>query len=223
VLLDIVEINPGYLSVLSAYPESASLQSDPKVRIHIDDGRRWLRRHPERRFDAIIMNTTFHWRANATTILSEDFLRLAKQSLNDGGFIYLNPTGSEDVIRTAAEVFLYVTIVGNVVAASDAPLGPSSQQLRDRLQLFNVTRPAFPDTTVGRKRLSDFAELDLRDQGDILRTRNDLHVVTDDNLWTEFKGRKQVGALHDYVAKVLTGAESTPQRSWSSLRERISW
>jgi spermidine synthase len=222
-MLDIVEINPGYLTVLSDYPESASLTTDPKVRIHIDDGRRWLRRHPDRKFDAIIMNTTFHWRANATTILSKDFLLLAKQSLNDEGFIYLNPTGSDDVIRTAADVFRYVTPVGNVVAASDAPLPPSSHQLRERLQLFNITRPTFPDTVTGRKRLTEFAERDLHDQGELFRARNDLHVITDDNLWTEFKGRKQVGTLHDYVARTLTGASSTPQHRWPALLRRINW
>jgi len=222
-LLDIVEINPGYLTVLADYPESASLTTDPNVRIHLDDGRRWLRRHPNRRFDAIIMNTTFHWRANATTILSKDFLLLAKQNLNDGGWVYFNPTGSEDAIHTAADVFRHITTIGNVVAASDAPLPPSSTELQERLALFNVNRPTFPDTIAGRVRLAAFAARDLHDQGAQFRDRADLHVITDDNLWTEFKGRKQVGTLHDYVARRLTGAGATPEHGWPALLTRIKW
>jgi hypothetical protein len=221
--MDIVEINPGYVTILSDYPESASLRTDPRVRIHIDDGRRWLRRHPDRKFDAIVMNTTFHWRANATTILSKDFLLLTKQHLNEGGLVYFNPTGSDDAIRTAAEVFRFVTTVGNVVAASDAPLPPSIAELQRRLALFNVNRAAFPDTASGRDRLTAFASRDLRDQGDQFRRRGDLHVITDDNMWTEFKGRKQVGTLHDYAAKTLTGGSSSPERSWRRLLTRIEW
>ena len=52
----IVEINPGYLSLIRARPEVASLLDNPKVRIVFDDGRRWLRRHPQARFDDVIVS-----------------------------------------------------------------------------------------------------------------------------------------------------------------------
>jgi predicted membrane-bound spermidine synthase len=52
--LTIVEINPGYLEMLARHPEVASLLRNPKVEIVIDDGRRWLNRHPDRRFDLIV-------------------------------------------------------------------------------------------------------------------------------------------------------------------------
>ena len=41
--LDVVEINPGYLSLIARYPAVAPLLDDKRLRIHIDDGRRWLR------------------------------------------------------------------------------------------------------------------------------------------------------------------------------------
>ena len=56
--LTVVEINPGYLDIIKRYPAVASLLTNPKVRIFIDDGRRWLNRHPDLRFDAIVQNTT---------------------------------------------------------------------------------------------------------------------------------------------------------------------
>ncbi|HEY4408178.1 MAG TPA: hypothetical protein VGN55_26290, partial [Xanthobacteraceae bacterium] len=50
--LTIVEINPGYLTLIASAPEVASVLSNPKVTIVADDGRRWLRANPARRFDA---------------------------------------------------------------------------------------------------------------------------------------------------------------------------
>ncbi len=64
--MTIVEINPGYLGLIEKHANVASLLHNPKVRIEIDDGRRWLTAHPDRRFDFILMNTTFNWRANAS-------------------------------------------------------------------------------------------------------------------------------------------------------------
>ena len=52
--LTVVEINPGYFSLIANEPEVASLLRNPKVTIVTDDGRRWLRAHPERHFDAVI-------------------------------------------------------------------------------------------------------------------------------------------------------------------------
>ena len=40
--LTIVEINPGYATLIAQEPEVASLLTNPKVTIVIDDGRRWL-------------------------------------------------------------------------------------------------------------------------------------------------------------------------------------
>jgi spermidine synthase len=56
--LTIVEINPGYLRLIQHNDVVASLLRNPKVHIDIDDGRRWLIRNRERKFDAIVMNTT---------------------------------------------------------------------------------------------------------------------------------------------------------------------
>ena len=44
--LTVVEINPGYMTLIAKTPEVASLLSNPKVAIVTDDGRRWLRANP---------------------------------------------------------------------------------------------------------------------------------------------------------------------------------
>ncbi|MDD3372000.1 MAG: methyltransferase domain-containing protein, partial [Alphaproteobacteria bacterium] len=98
--LTIVEINPGYLDFIENRPEVSSLLSNPKVSIIIDDGRRWLRLHPEKKFDAIVSNTTYNFRSNATNLLSVEFLELVKKHLNPGGTFFYNTTDSARVQRT---------------------------------------------------------------------------------------------------------------------------
>src|SRR5262249_22598702 len=65
----IVEINPPSLDVIRQYPEVAGILRNPKVNIVIDDGRRWLARNPAGKYDLIVQNTTFHWRAHITNLL----------------------------------------------------------------------------------------------------------------------------------------------------------
>ena len=67
--LTVVEINQGYLALIAQQPEVASVLRNPKVTIITDDGRRWLSHHPELRYDAIISNTTWHFRSNASNLL----------------------------------------------------------------------------------------------------------------------------------------------------------
>ncbi|MBV8836645.1 MAG: fused MFS/spermidine synthase, partial [Alphaproteobacteria bacterium] len=88
----IVEINRGYVDLIAQHDEVSSLLRNPKVRIITDDGRRWLNRHPEQHFDAILADVTFHFRANATNVLSTGFLEIIKRHLNPGGIYFYNTT-----------------------------------------------------------------------------------------------------------------------------------
>ncbi|MGH8235922.1 MAG: spermidine synthase, partial [Steroidobacteraceae bacterium] len=103
--IDIVEINPGYLQLVANYPEVAPLLRDPRVHIHVDDGRRWLRRHPEATYDLVVQNTTYYWRANATNLLSREYFTEVKAHMRPGAIATFNTTGSLDVLRTAQAVF----------------------------------------------------------------------------------------------------------------------
>ncbi|MBV9426666.1 MAG: fused MFS/spermidine synthase [Bradyrhizobiaceae bacterium] len=105
--LTVVEINPGYLELIANAPSVASVLTNPKVSIVTDDGRRWLRSNPDRRFDAIVSNTTWHFRANVTNILSREFLGLVKTHLNPGGIFFYNTTDSNRVQRTGCLAFAH--------------------------------------------------------------------------------------------------------------------
>ena len=196
--LTIIEINPGYLELIKLYPAVKSLLENPKVDFVIDDGRRWLSRHPERKFDFIVMNTTYHWRAHSTNLLSEEYLRTVREHLNPGGVHYFNTTSSPEAQRTAATVFPYAMRIINFIAASDSPLDfdrarwkraletmvidgvpaldlgePRQKELLDRLL-------ALPDTL---DEPYDYWGLERRDG--ILARTSGARIITDDNMASE--------------------------------------
>lgn len=189
-----IEINPGYVELVGRYPEVASLLNDPKVSIQVDDGRRWLQRHPDARFDFILMNTTFYWRDHATNLLSADFLRICQRHLKPGGVLYFNSTGSEDVVYTAACVFPHITRYVNLVAASDSPMALTPEQRRANLLRFRrdgklVFDPQVPELAAI---LDDLVASDLEDEGPMYRARTDLYCITDDNMASEYKRARKL-------------------------------
>jgi spermidine synthase len=188
-----VEINPGYLDLIQKYPEIGSISSDPKVTLVVDDGRRWLKRHPDSKFDFILMNTTYHFRDHATNLLSEEFFTLCRNRLKPKGVVYFNTTDSEDAIRTASQVFKYVTRYSNFVAASDSPFSMSPEQKRENLLRFQ--RNGLPffryDVPESQKILDDLVASDTTDVAPSFRSRADFRIITDDNMFTEYKITKK--------------------------------
>lgn len=187
--LTAIEINKGYPASIQNYSEILPILSDPKVSVEFDDGRRWLRNHPERRFDFILMNTSFHWRSNMSNLLSAEFLELAKRHLKPGGVVYYNTTNSPDVIYTAATVFKHVTTFINFVAASDSPFDMSEQERAANLNKFiNADgAPVFEVDAAHRRLASSLAATALPELHDQMLARHDLWRVTDDNMAVEFK------------------------------------
>ncbi len=189
--LTIIEINPGYVEVMRHYPDIAGVLEDPRVELVIDDGRRWLQRHPEARFDFMFMNTSFHWRAHITHILSTEFLALCRRHLKPGGVMLFNVTDSEDVPYTAAHVFRHVTQTGHALAVSDAPFTLTPAERRKNLERFqHQGKPVFAAGDSAAQAVLDLlANTELTDLGETLRKKTGLWRVTDDNMATEFKAQ----------------------------------
>ena len=198
--LTIVEINPGYRKLVGNHPEVAGILTDPKVDIVTDDGRRWLHRHPSDRFDVIVMNTTWHWRAHITNLLSTEFMQLARAHLAPGGMFYFNTTSSEDVQKTAATTFPYAMRVYNFMAVSDAPLVFDRGRWEKTLGDFAFDgKPAIDRSTEDGKKFFDelvaYADLingpptdeGLESRDKILARTAMARLVTDDNMAPEWK------------------------------------
>jgi len=133
-----IELSHGYLDLIRSRPEVASLLTNPKLELVIDDGRRWLRQHPDARFDAIVMNTTHHWREFASALLSREFLTEVKAHLTPGGIAFWNCTESPCAARTGMEVFPHTLMVMNHCLGSNAPLEPDRKRWRKILADYRI-------------------------------------------------------------------------------------
>jgi len=154
--LTVIEINPGYLALIEKEPEVASVLTNPKVKIITDDGRRWLRANPARHFDAIVSNTTWHFRASVTNLLSVEFLDLIRHHLKSGGVFFYNTTDSERVQRTACLAFAHGARVTNHMVVSDAPIAWDFRRWRRTLEAYRIDGQLVFD----KSRREDRAKLD---------------------------------------------------------------
>ena len=203
--LVVVEINPGYLKLIPRYPVVAGLLANPRIKIVVDDGRRWLRNHCGQGFDVVIMNTTFHWRSFASNVLSVEFLRLVGSVLNPGGIVMFNATGSAEVHRTAVVAFPDAMRFANLMVGSRDRIeidverweavmegyfikgatvlgeGESAQAAlaRNKARLSAVDKPGASD--------DDWDSVETREH--ILARTQGLRVVTDDNMGLEWRRR----------------------------------
>jgi spermidine synthase len=174
------------------------LLHNPKVEIIIDDGRRWLARHPDRTFDAIIQNTTWHFRPNVTNLLSQEYLRLAQSHLRDGGIMMVNTTWSLRAMLTGCTVFPHALRELNLVVGSNAPLRRDPAHLRTMLEGLAIDgNPAFDLADAAHRHRIDAIVDELAsvrdgpDQAtescDSIRSRAaGRTIITDDNMGEEW-------------------------------------
>jgi len=195
-----VEINRSYLDLISKYPVVASLLHNPKLQIVVDDGRRYLARTDER-FDVIVSNTTYHWRASSSNLLSVEFLRLLRAHLTPGGVVMYNATGSPRVFRTACAVFPHVMRMYNFVVASDAPFDLDTARFRRTLEQYAIDgQPVFdPHDPLHQQRLLEILALpdtrhmatppweSMEDGSSLCRGVADQRAITDDDMGTEWQ------------------------------------
>jgi spermidine synthase len=198
--LTVVEINPGYLRLMAGHPAVASLLNDPRVEIVVDDGRRWLARHPERGFDVIVANHSFHWRAHMTNLLSVEFLHMVRAHLNPGGLYFFNTTDSPDAYVTAFTGFPHGLRVANFAAVSDSAIGLDAELWRSALLSVRIEGAPPLDTAqaVDRARLAQLLALpnsvakppqrtswETRESV-LRRLQGKGRVITDDNMRSEW-------------------------------------
>lgn len=205
--LTVIEINPGYVSLIEREPEVATVLHHPKVTIVTDDGRRWLRANPNRHFDAVISNTTWHFRANVTNLLSVEFLELVRHHLNPGGIFFYNTTESARAQRTACLAFAHGARFTNHMVVSDTPIAWDFQRWRRTLAAYRIDgRPILdPARDQDRAELERFASWKaslapgqagnkarpIEPCPDVLARTAGKRPITDDNMgseWLHFLG-----------------------------------
>lgn len=191
--IDVIEINPGYIELIRKSDLWQDILHDQRIHIHIDDGRRWLKRHEPESYDLIFMNTTFHWRAYSTNLLSREFFQLVRQHLAPGGIVAFNGTSSPDTLATAADIFKYAYRWrnSNFIYAADVDFrNPSIEDAHSRLQalankLMHAEKHSATQIQSAAERMLSTGWIDARQEEHL--TGRPLEVIRDNNLLTEYR------------------------------------
>jgi SAM-dependent methyltransferase len=200
--VDVVEINPGYLQAMRDYPVHAASLTDPRVRVVVDDARRWLRMHPDRRYDLVIMNTTLHWRSNTSLLLSREVLQVLKAHMAPGAVLSFNATGSGDAFYTATQVFAHAYRYMNFVYAAEFDFRSRKDEPRAREVYAGLRVGGEPLFAPGSTAVAAFLQQPFvtiqSDQG--APPARPFELITDDNMITEFKYGRPLYNWLDFVS-----------------------
>jgi spermidine synthase len=201
--LAIVEIEPLVPQVASAYfgKENFDVIHNPKVRMHIDDGRHYLLTTKER-FDAITADPLDPWVKGAANLYTREFFDAVKEHLNPGGvvtmYIQLFETNSDAVksaLATFFEVFPNGTVWGNtygghghdmVLLGQTAPLRIAADEMDDRLRSPEYTRVAQSLDEVGIHSAADLLSNYVAQGADLAEWLKGAAINRDRNLRMQY-------------------------------------
>ena len=117
----LVELSGSLIANLRRLRQFDRTFGDPRLRIVIDDGRRYLLRSSEV-FDAILMDPVRPTTATSGNLHSVEFFELARRRLSPGGTLMVGGLeGSLVIPRTLLAVFPHVRSYPLFAVASDAP------------------------------------------------------------------------------------------------------
>ena len=180
--IDVVEVNPGYLDAITDYPQLQAGLIDSRVHLHIDGGRRWLRNHPEQKYDLIIVNRT--------GLLSREFLLMLKQHMQENAVLTFNYGESVHVLKTAKTIFLYAYPYEGFIIAADFDW---RDKMRDPASMKKLGDLNFDGKLIFPPGSDVFIAKYLHYPQDLSDPQTSTaEIITDRNLLTEFKQGKNL-------------------------------
>ena len=105
--LDYVELDPALVAIARRFflAQTAAFDSDPRVRLHLLDGRRFLAETKDR-YDAIIVDVPDPQTAQLNRFYTEEFFRMARAHLEPEGLVAIELRSSEEAISPDLAEFL---------------------------------------------------------------------------------------------------------------------
>lgn len=110
--IDAVEIVPGLLDAAPLFsPYNLDYHKDPRMKIHVDDGRHFVARG--QRWDIVSINVSDPHLPGGAALFHRDFLELVKQHLNPGGVVLLHAFGTDTavVLKTLSASYPHVRLM----------------------------------------------------------------------------------------------------------------
>jgi hypothetical protein len=149
--LDCIEIDPEVVSVARTY---FGLEADNRLRIHVDDGRRWLAgRRDGQAYDLIVVDAFLDNGHVPYGMTTEEFFRLCRGSLSEQGVLVVNVLYGDPFhaqrINTLYAVFEHVYLCplqeeNDVLFASNVPLPSEPKREAMATAIRRRYRFAFP-------------------------------------------------------------------------------
>jgi spermidine synthase len=184
--IDVVEIDPEVARVARRY---FSFPRHPRLRVHVEDGRRFLTKN-DRRWDVIAIDA-FYSDSIPFHLTTHEFLELVRDRLAPGGVVVTNALGAvrgkdskllRALYRTYRTVFPTVLLhpvheqqewqpteyLNQILVATERP-APAVSLLLERWRELRKTTPLAPDLTVA-----------IRNRYDQRLPLNDVPTLTDD-------------------------------------------
>ena len=182
--VSLVELNKTVLQNLSSVPLFADILRDSRLKIIIEDGRRYLLQ-TDVQFDAILIDPLRTTTAYSGNLYSQEFFALAKKHLKPDG-IFLVWFDEHDVFpRTIASVFPHVRLYRNFVLASESRMGPRNEERRTAI-LASFSH----EYRKGIESINDEGkELVISQVPTTLRVNTDLKPVTEYYLGPDIRSR----------------------------------
>lgn len=159
------------LAQADALPDLGRLLSDPRVRLHVVDGRQALARRPGY-YDLVELDPLYPYYAYSGNLYSREFFELAERSLRPGGIV-CSWAPTPRVRATFMRVFRYVhmTTHNHVLLGSNSPL-PTQPVLTPAVE---AAARAYLGRMRAAKVTSELAKLERIEGRPTLRANLDLH------------------------------------------------
>lgn len=194
-VIDVIEIEPAVAQASRYFePINDAVLTDPRVRLHYEDGRTFLQYRPDR-YDAIISEPSNPWIAGVSSLFSREFYRVVQKRLSPNGvfcqWIQCYELSSETLngmLRTLHESFSHVMIFRNggdfICVASREPFEAQGDKIKKRFE-----EPAV-QSTLNRIKISNPFELLVSYYASFPEDEALFpsgKVNTDNNLWLEYR------------------------------------
>ncbi len=128
--IDAVEIVPGLIDAADLFrPYNLDYHRDPRMRIHVDDGRHFVARR--QKWDIVSINVSDPHLPGGAALFHRDFLELVKEHLEPGGVVLLHAFGSDTavVLATLQASFPHVRLMRAYANGFNAVASPEPLEL----------------------------------------------------------------------------------------------